>query len=156
MLKSILQVFLSIVILAAFLAGVFSFSRTPGAENFREGLKLQWDKFLYFINLSRKNMEVEMNPQRKRPRNLYARQDRLMMTFGEPFRNFSKKEWEEFWDVVFGVVVETGPQGENIKRQRTHDEVESYLRYNYSRWTANYTADHWREFWNIIYTKRSW
>ena len=136
--------------------GIILLSRAPSAEYLRNNLKRQWDKFLYFAKIQKENLALEIDAPRKKPFNLYARQERLMMKIGEPFASFSPEEWQEFWSLVYDVVTERGPQGETIRRQRTEEEIQRSLKYNYPHKFSMFREEHWKLMSSIIYSKHAW
>ncbi len=147
---------ISILIIVGLIFGISHSKSHLLVQSFRENLENQWQNFLYFFRLQKRNIATEINPPRKPPLNLLIKEDQLRMAIGEPFLSFSRDDWKKFWDLIYGTFEDKGVRGETIKRQRTESEIQDYLKYYYPKPFFYFQKDHWKEFWKIIYSKKSW
>lgn len=152
--KRFISLLISLIFLGLIFSGAWRLANSSLAESFRYKFINEWKKLIYFIKIHIQNIKTELNPPRRRPRNIFLLQDRLKMTLGEPFISYSYQDWQKFWDVIYGLKEVYGPNKERIKRQRTEGEIEDYLRYYYPQYFSQFRREHWKAFWQIIYSRR--
>jgi len=110
-------------------------------------LKVYLDNFSYRLGLGR---------ERKRPISTLEAETELKLYIGEPFRSFQKEDWNEFWDIIYGVQAEESPEEEGFPpkvKQLTMDEIAFELMSRYPQPFAYFTEKHWELFFGIIFKK---
>jgi hypothetical protein len=94
-------------------------------------------------------------PERKRPIGLLERETELALYIGEPFKEFSRDDWREFWNIIYGgfAKVDSGKGLPNRMRQLTPDEIKYELSSRYPQPFSYFREQHWRIFFDIIEKK---
>lgn len=93
---------------------------------------------------------------RRRPIIFIEREIELKLYIGEPFRDFTKKDWDEFWNIIYGVFPKDAPEKEGLPRkvrQLTEDEIASELMSRYPQPFAYFNESNWKIFFGIVLKK---
>ncbi len=108
------------------------------------------------IKTHRDNFFARANPEiAKRERTPFTtvKESQLEVGVGEPFSNFTTEEWDEFWEIVYGLY----PRGEpekpglpNRMRQLSQEEMISELSSRYPQPFARFSQRQWEIFFGII------
>ena len=106
----------------------------------------------YKLRIVKQNVSEEMNPQRKRPLSLMRHEDKLTMFAPQTFKEFTRYDWDEFWDLIFGHK-EVGEGLIKQKVQRDREEIEEHLGTYYPNPFFNFNQQRWDQFWSIIFSK---
>lgn len=113
----------------------------------RDKLKIYFDNFFF---------EAGAGMERRRPLTLAERETELKLYIGEPFRSFSRSEWGDFWNIVYGAFPKDRPEREGLprkKRQLTQDEIAFELAADYPEPFSYFKEEHWKQFFGIIFRK---
>lgn len=95
------------------------------------------------------NLSFVTSPERKRPLTFIENEALLREFIPQVFGNFTPQEWEDFWSMIYDAAEEE--QGAvKIKRYRSKEEIESYLRYNYPNTFSYLDKGGWQYFWSIV------
>ncbi|MFH0762736.1 MAG: hypothetical protein V1925_02475 [Candidatus Omnitrophota bacterium] len=109
--------------------------------------KIHTDNFFY---------QSGSGAKRRKPVTFLQRETELALYIGEPFRNFNRRDWEEFWDVIYGAYVTDAPQEEGLPRrvrQMEREELSYELARLYPQPLAYFTQEQWQAFFSIIFKK---
>lgn len=125
---------------------------------YREEIR-QFSSFnLEKLKIHKDNFFAESGPglKRRRPVSLLQKETELALYVGEPFRSFKKKDWREFWKIIYGVYPLDGPQEPGLPpkfRQMQQDELSYELVVRYPQPFAYFSPEHWRILFSIIFGK---
>jgi hypothetical protein len=122
---------------------------------YQNAIKESW-----LFNLQRAKVTVEnfSNPEiiRHRPMTLLQNETELKLYIGQPFLDFSRKDWADFWNLLYGTFPKE-PAGEGLPRrvrQLTEDEIAFELMDRYPQPFAYFQKNHWQTFFSIAFKKR--
>ena len=94
--------------------------------------------------------------ERHRPLSLIEKETELKLYVGQPFIDFSQKDWREFWNLIYGVFPEKTPEKPGLPkrvRQLTTDETAFELMSLYPNPFSYFKEEHWRIIFSIILRK---
>ncbi|MDD5561925.1 MAG: hypothetical protein PHT50_07360 [Candidatus Omnitrophica bacterium] len=120
----------------------------------KDFLKLSYDKAGEYVDYAAYDLTLE--PERHRPVSLLQKETELKLYIGEPFKSFSRSDWEEFWNIIYGIFPKTDPQEPGLvskRRQLTKDEIAYELKNMYPRPFINFQQNHWKTFFEIIFKR---
>lgn len=111
-----------------------------------EKVKIYFDNFFY---------QTSSQPKRHRPLSLMERETELKLYIGEPFRDFTQNDWNEFWNLIYGAFPKEAPKKGLPKkmRQLTPDEIAFELMSRYPSPFAYFKESHWQIFFGIVLKK---
>jgi len=102
------------------------------------------------VDVFKHNLSFTFNPQRRRPLSLLGSEAKLSHLAKNVFGQFDPSQWNDFWSLVYDPIEED--QGDSmVKRYRTQEEIEGYLKYNYSNPFSYFKKEHWDYFWSIVF-----
>ncbi|MDD5432344.1 MAG: hypothetical protein PHO70_05080 [Candidatus Omnitrophica bacterium] len=108
------------------------------------------------INFDNFFAKANPNLERKRPVAFSERESELQSYFGEPFTDFTREEWSQFWNLMYGLFPKE-PAGKpglpNKMRQLTEDEITSELISLYPQPFLMYQDSHWSSLYQVIFKK---
>lgn len=146
--KKILPKFL---LIAGFLAVSLIFKYQSPIKEFcafsLEKLKIYFDNFFY---------GASSKIERHRPISLIQQETELKLYVGQPFIDFDKGDWKEFWNLIYGVFPEKIPEKPGLPkriRQLTQDEIAFELTSRYYNPFSHFRAKQWGMFFGIILKK---
>lgn len=108
---------------------------------------------IYFDNFF---SDSDAQTARRRPLSLAERETELKLYIGEPFKDFTPADWNEFWNLIYGRFSKENPDRQSLPkkmRQLTLDEIAYELMYRYPQPFAYFTESHWKIFFSIIAKK---
>lgn len=108
-------------------------------------VKIHTDNFFY---------ESGSGAKRHKPITLLEKETQLRLYVGEPFRSFNRKDWGEFWSIVYGAYPMDRPEKEGLPRrirQMGQEELAYELALRYPQPFAYFTSEHWKVFFSIIF-----
>lgn len=109
--------------------------------------RIYFDNFFY---------ETSSGPRRHRPLSLLERETELKLYIGEPFRNFSQRDWNKFWNLIYSAFPRETPERQGLPkrmRQLTLDEIASELMLLYPQPFTYFKESHWNTFFGIVLKK---
>jgi hypothetical protein len=89
-----------------------------------------------------------------RPAQPVSQEIRLASSFGEPFVSFQPAEWEEFWEIVYGLYPVGEPEEPglpNTMRQLSQEELKVELEEKYEMPFVNFKKKHWEAFFSLVF-----
>ncbi|MFH1519903.1 MAG: hypothetical protein ABIE75_04975 [Candidatus Omnitrophota bacterium] len=105
------------------------------------------------VEFFKQDVSFSFNPQRKRPLSFINRESELIHLAKDVFGQFTPPQWEKFWNLIYDPIEEK--QGSSkVKRYRTQEEIQAYLRYNYSNPFSYFKKEHWNYFWSIVFKEK--
>lgn len=112
-----------------------------------EKIQIYFDNFFYGTS-----------PEVKRHRliSTVKKETELQMYVGEPFKSFSRSQWREFWNFIYGAFPKEKPARAglpNRMRQLTEDEIATELVSRYPMPFGYFKSNHWRMFFDIVFGK---
>lgn len=99
---------------------------------------------------------VSSQPQRRRPVSLLKKETELKLYIGEPFRDFTQKDWDGFWELIYGVFPEEAPLKQRLPKkmvQLTFDAIAFELMSRYPEPFAYFKEEHWKILFGVIQEK---
>lgn len=121
-------------------------------------LKEDWRDFTKAIAIHIDNLSYSVNPERAKSVTAIEKEESLKSFVGDPFIHFSRQDWIEFWNILYGVYPLDYPENKRLPpmvRQFTALEMEDKLRALYPRPFAYFKDEHWRQFWGIVFGKKA-
>ncbi len=140
---------IALVILGFIIYGVIQFKDSDSFYELRQSTRQFTSKASEFIASRKQRMNMEMNPERKRPLTFIEKQQELQVFVPDVFDAFSDKDWDDFWNYIYEPVEDTSGTFAT-KKQRPKEEIEAYMRYRYPKPFAAFREDHWFYFWDIV------
>lgn len=110
-------------------------------------VKIHTDNFLY---------ESGSGVKRHKPVTFLEKETELQLYVGEPFRSFNRKDWGEFWGIVYGAYPMDTPEKKGLPRrirQMDQEEIAYELALRYPQPFVYFTQEHWNIFFSIIFKK---
>ncbi len=92
-------------------------------------------------------------PKRSRPISLLERETELKLYVGEPFRSFSREDWSDFWNLIYGVFPRDLPEKTGLPkkvRRLSKEEIAEELIRLYPNPFSYFKENHWGMFFGII------
>lgn len=88
---------------------------------------------------------------------LMERETELKLYIGQPFLDFTPKEWNDFWNLLYGTFPKDSPEREGLPqrlRQLTEDEIAFELMERYPAPFSYFQKNHWDTLFSIALKKR--
>ncbi|TAM42638.1 hypothetical protein EPN54_01025, partial [bacterium] len=73
----------------------------------KDFLGVNYDRAREYANYILYDLNFEF--KRHRPLSLLERETELKLYIGDPFRDFSRSDWEKFWNLIYGIFPKNGP-----------------------------------------------
>ena len=92
-------------------------------------------------------------PKRSRPISLLQKETELKLYVGEPFRSFSRRDWSDFWNLIYGVFHREAPEKAGLPRRvrrLTKEEIAEELTRRYPSPFSYFKEEHWGIFFGLI------
>ncbi len=124
----------------------------------QKNLREDWDDLLDGFGINIDNFFYGLNPERSRPVSTLEKETSLKSYVGEPFISFSKSDWDDFWNILYGVFPRDYPDNERLPpklRQLTTLEMEAELKKRYPSPFSYFQDSHWQQFWQILFGKKA-
>lgn len=105
------------------------------------------------MGVTASNISYEIMPPRSAPFGVDTKQIELITTFEPAFDAFTQEDWQEFWQVIYGLYPEYASDNRRIpprKRQLTMSEIQEELRILFRYPFASFGQEHWERFWKIF------
>ena len=103
----------------------------------------------------RDNFFAKGNPEiakRRMPLSAAKEESDLEVVFGDPFASFSRQEWDEFWNIIYGLYQIEEPLEEglpNRMRQLSYAEIAAELTKKYPQPFVYFGQQQWEAFFSI-------
>ncbi|UCC95421.1 MAG: hypothetical protein JSW40_01395 [Candidatus Omnitrophota bacterium] len=106
-----------------------------------------------FFKVKKHNISMEVSPERQPPLTFIEQEANLREFVPDVFGKFDERDWQQFWSLIY--LPTTEKQGLlAVKRYRTKEEIEDYLRDRYPRPLSYFRGSDWDELWR--WAKISW
>lgn len=112
-----------------------------------ERISIYFDNFFY---------HASSKPERHRPVSLLERETELKLYIGQPFRDFTRKDWARFWNLIYGAFPKEAPEKQGLPRkarQLTQGEIASELILRYPNPFSYFQKNHWEMLFSIVLKK---
>lgn len=150
--NTLLLVALVNLLLAIFLIG--SIFKWGIIENLKIGfIKNGYEMLRDTFQTINHNVHVDMLPQKPFPSTAVRAESSLTLFYPPLFGNFCRKDWDEFWDSIYGRTIEKESASKSLikkKRLLTKEEIEERLIDSYDIPFIYFNRTHWKEFWEIL------
>lgn len=124
-----------------------------GFIDIRQKLAKDFSQINRHLDVLRQNIKDEFFPRIRKPISTYPSEEKLVTYFPEPFGNFTRSDWDKFWNFIYGTHV-TDDYGKDFfpkrRRQLTKEELKESLAREYPMPFSYFQAEHWQEFWKEI------
>jgi hypothetical protein len=103
------------------------------------------DNFFYF---------AKSGVKRRPPITLIERETELKLYIGAPFKDFTRRDWNEFWNLVYGAFLKENPEDTNLPkkmRQLTEEEIAQKLTSFYPMPFSFFQERAWQSFFQILF-----
>lgn len=124
----------------------------------RNNLRYDWDDLIESARIVMDNFSYSMNPERAKGLTTLQEEENLKAYLGEPFGSFHPSDWQEFWNVIYGVYPIDYSQNKRLPpkvRQLTYAEMEARLKELYYNPFGYFKEEHWQQFWPIVLGKKA-
>ena len=132
---------------------IFKSIKSDAFVDIRQKLTGNFSGIYRRMEVLKKNFEDEFTPRIKKPLSTYPDEQKLITYFPETFTNFSRSDWDKFWEFIYGIHA-TDEYGKDFfpkrRRQLTKSELEQALAKEYPTPFSYFQAEHWQEFWKEI------
>ncbi|MFA4888255.1 MAG: hypothetical protein WC628_01590 [Candidatus Omnitrophota bacterium] len=108
---------------------------------------------LYNTDRLKAYLDADVQIIRKRPVSTLKKETELQLYIGSPFTGFTRKEWNSFWDLVYGLYLREIPERPDLPkkpRQLTEEEIIQELLPRYSDPLAYFKEEHWKAVFGVI------
>lgn len=124
----------------------------------RENLRYDWDDLIENARIVMDNLVYSMNPERAKGITSLEKEENLKSYVGEPFKRFRSSDWQEFWNVIYGVYPIEHSQNRRLPpsvRQLSYPEMEARLKELYPAPFGYFKEEHWQQFWPVVLGKKA-
>lgn len=140
----------ALAILALIVIGIVKFKDSEAYYGLQHKSKDFGKEIGHFIQARKKAVMMEISPTRKRPITFIEQEEQLRMFVPTVFEGFTQESWDNFWDFIYEPITDRSGKYAT-KRQRTKEEIMSFLRYKYPKPFSDFREDHWFYFWQIVF-----
>jgi hypothetical protein len=112
--------------------------------------------FLYRTAWLRAFVDSDIQIVRHRPLSLLKKETELQLYIGPPFNEFNRRQWQDFWWLIYGLYYKELPQRPDLPkklRQLTYDEIIEELKSRYSEVFVYFKDEHWGILFGLIAEK---
>jgi hypothetical protein len=105
---------------------------------------IHFENFFYFASDKK---------QRRRPVSTLKQETELKLYIGPPFRDFVRRDWHEFWRIIYGAYPKDKPEREGLPvrvRQLNEEELKEELIQRYETPFKFFYPEHWKMFFDLI------
>ena len=104
------------------------------------------------------NFQYGLSPERSKPNTAIDKEESLKSFVGEPFTTFRRPDWDEFWNILYGIFPVDYSENERLPvkvRQLNYSEMEAKLKEAYPAPFTYFQDQHWQQFWQIVFGKKA-
>ena len=141
---------IGIAIVIALVWGIVNFHKIKELDFLKSKADIWRESIKQKVGVFKHNLSFTFAPERKRPLSSLAEEAKLSHLAQNVFGQFDPSQWGDFWDLIYDPIEEE-QGGSMVKRYRTQEEIESYLKYTYSKPFSYFKKEHWDYFWSIIF-----
>ncbi|MDD5291797.1 MAG: hypothetical protein PHY46_01250 [Candidatus Omnitrophica bacterium] len=99
------------------------------------------------------NIEYQMSPDRRRPLIVTDKEIGLRQMYPTFFNNFTRDDWDEFWDIIYGTHPLIKFDNERLlpaQRNYSTQEIQKVLVQRYPEAFTQFDEEKWKIFWKEI------
>lgn len=130
-----------LVVVVIFLA-LLQLKKDENFNAFLDRIKLYFSEL---FRITKHNIKMEVSPKWKPKKLSIETESALINNFPEIFLDFTQKDWENFWKIIYQPKKEKQGWFE-VMRYRTKEEIEEALKKNYPQF-EDFSEKKWRFFW---------
>lgn len=104
--------------------------------------------------IGKHNVEYRLSPDRRKPIITVDKEFGLKQLNPTFFNNFDDKDWQEFWDIIYGMHPLINFQDEKLpaaERNYSILEIQDVLIKRYPEGFSGFAEEHWKMFWKEIF-----
>lgn len=123
------------------------------AVSIRENLFRDAEDMSKALQIGKHNIDYQLFPNRSKPLILMTKELGLRQFYPDFFENFDRDDWQEFWDVIYGVHPLIEFENEKLpsaNRSYSIREVQVVLAERYPEGFASFNEEAWNTFWKQI------
>ena len=141
---------IGIVVVIALALGIISFHKVERLASLRATIGNWFGVTKQRVDIFKHNLSFTFAPERKRPLSFVSREAKLIHLAKNVFGQFDPSQWNDFWNLIYDPIEEK--QGNlMVKRYRTQEEIEGYLKYTYSNPFSYFKKESWDYFWGLTF-----
>ena len=140
---------IAIAIVVILIIGLINFRNTDTYQNLKRSSSRPIQIVKQGIEVFKHNIGFTFSPQRERGITMVKKEVQLIGLVPDFFGDFGRKDWDNFWNVIYEPVKEKQGLYE-VKRYRSKAEIRSYLVSNYYGVFSNLNDNQWKYFWEIV------
>jgi hypothetical protein len=119
----------------------------------RQNLFQDIDDMITSLKIGGHNVEYHLSPDRRMPLVIVDKEFGLRQLHPAFFNSLNKEEWQEFWDIIYGIHPLIRFENEKLapaKRNYSIKEIQEVLIKRYPEAFSAFGADQWKLFWKEI------
>ncbi len=119
----------------------------------RQNLFQDIDDMVTSLKIGRHNVEYRLTPDRRRPLIVIDKEFGLRQLHPALFNSFTRDDWQEFWDIVYGIHPLINFQNEKLpsaERNYSVMEIQRVLVKRYPEGFSGFSVEQWKLFWKEI------
>ena len=141
---------IGIAVVIALALGIINFHKIERVGFLKSKADIWRESIKHKVDVFKHNLSFTFAPERKRPLSFLSREAKLSHLAKNVFGQFDPSQWNGFWNLIYDPIKEE--QGNlMVKRYRTQEEIEGYLKHTYSSPFSYFKKEHWDYFWSIVF-----
>ncbi|MDD5005158.1 MAG: hypothetical protein PHS93_01480 [Candidatus Omnitrophica bacterium] len=120
----------------------------------RQNLFRDVNDMITTLKIGRHNVEYQLAPDRRKPIVLTDKEMGLKQLHPSFFGSFNREDWQEFWDIIYGVHPLIKFSNEKLAgagRNYSIAEIQEVLVRRYPEGFSGFNAEQWKIFWKEIF-----
>lgn len=106
------------------------------------------------VKIGRHNIEYKLSPDRRKPLIITDKEIGLKQLYPTFFNNFTRNDWDEFWDIIYGIHPLIKFSNEKLppaQRNYSAGEIQKVLIQRYPEAFFQFNEEGWKSFWKEIF-----
>ena len=106
------------------------------------------------LKIGKHNVEYQISPDRRKPLVIMDKEFGLRQLHPTFFNNFDREDWQEFWDIIYGIHPLIGFKDEKIPaadRNYSIPEIQRALIQRYPEAFSLFQGEQWKIFWKEVF-----
>jgi hypothetical protein len=120
----------------------------------RQNLFQDVNDMITALKIGGHNIEYQLSPDRRKPLVIMDKEFGLSQLHPQFFNRFSKEDWREFWDIIYGIHPLIGFENEKLpaaERNYGIAEIQQVLIKRYPEAFSGFGEEQWKVFWKEIF-----
>ena len=143
---------LAIIILFAVILGIISFKQADSFQPLRDTVNQPINFVKDSLKALRYNILFDFLQKKEKSISMVKEESELMSLSPNSFGEFSRQDWDKFWEVIYQPVKEKKGNF-SFKRYRTKEEIKKRFLELYEPAFFGFGSDDWKYFWKIVLKK---